>query len=80
MANVFELTKGEQQELSAMICITEAKARGLAASCNRDDENGWTYTAKPAGGPAPPTVENPTHQRWWTVEVCDETGHLLGNL
>jgi len=58
--------------------LSESKARGVAAICQRDDENGWTYTAVPAGPDVP--IENPTHQRWFLVEVRDETGALLGNL
>ena len=57
--------------------LSEAKARGLAARCNQDDEDGWTYTAVPAGAGVP--IENPVHTRWFLVEVRDETGALLGN-
>lgn len=59
--------------------LSEAKAHGVAARCQGDDEDGWTYTARPivandftpAGRPA---------ARWFYVEVRDETGAVLGNL
>lgn len=60
---------------------SEAKMRGLAAQLNQDPANddGWVYTAKPIG-PAPETLANRAHQRWWYVEVTDADGYKLGNL
>lgn len=49
--------------------LTRREAESVAARNLVDETDGWTYTA----------VQRPGSE-WWTVEVRDEDGDLVGRL